>query len=151
MDRNQIIQNSIVSDMSEGVMTIRFNGVIEQVNGAALAILEKKEEELTGNTFLRAFFGGEENDAFIQCVLDAVYEKGKRKENYVPYQTSQGIKQLRGTGKGDLLFRVRVEVPRKLTEKQRELLEQFDATVSGRQYEAKKTFVDKLKDVFTEK
>ena len=95
MDRNQIIQNSIVSDMSEGVMSIRFNGVIEQVNGAALAILEKKEEELTGNTFLRAFFGGEENDAFIQCVLDAVYEKGKRKENYVPYQTSQGIKQLR--------------------------------------------------------
>lgn len=63
----------------------------------------------------------------------------------------EGIKQLRGTGKGDLLFRVRVEVPRKLTEKQRELLEQFDATVSGRQYEAKKTFVDKLKDVFTEK
>ena len=95
MDRNQIIQNSIVSDMSEGVMTIRFNGVIEQVNDAALAILEKKEEELTGNTFLRAFFGSEENDAFIQCVLDAVYEKGKRKENYVPYQTTQGVKQLR--------------------------------------------------------
>ena len=95
MDRNQIIQNSIVSDMSEGVMTIRFNGVIEQVNDAALAILEKKEEELTGNTFLCAFFGSEENDAFIQCVLDAVYEKGKRKENYVPYQTTQGVKQLR--------------------------------------------------------
>ena len=49
---------------------------------------------------------------------------------------------------GDLLFRVRVEVPKRLTEKQRELLRQFDATTTGKEYEGKKSFLDKLKNRF---
>ena len=95
MKREQIIQNSIISDMAEGVMLVRFDGVIEQVNAAALSILEKSREELEGNSFARAFFDGIENDEFAQCVLDAVYEKGRRQEGYVPYRTEQKTKQLR--------------------------------------------------------
>ena len=60
----------------------------------------------------------------------------------------QGIQQLRGAGKGDLLVRVRVEIPRKLTEKQKDLLRQFDGTISGHEYEGRKNFFDKLKDAF---
>ena len=59
-----------------------------------------------------------------------------------------GIQRLQGSGKGDLIVRVRVEVPRKLTEKQRELLRQFESTTSGKEYEGRKSFMDKLKDVF---
>jgi len=95
MDRKEIIQNSIVSDMSEGIMIVGFNGMIEHANPAALAILEKTREELVGSTFLRAFFQEAENDAFIQSMVDAVYEKEKRKESYVPYKTARGVKQLR--------------------------------------------------------
>ena len=60
----------------------------------------------------------------------------------------QGVPYLRSSGKGDLLVRVRVEVPKRLTEKQRELLRQFDATTTGREYEGKKSFMDKIKDAF---
>ena len=95
MERETLIRNSIISDMSEGVMAVRFDGRIELANDAALAILEKTEEELVGSSFVRAFFGEEENDAFVQSVLDAVYEKGRRMESYVPYRTGRGEKQLR--------------------------------------------------------
>lgn len=95
MERDQIIQSSIIADMSEGVLAVRFDGVIELANDAALDILEKEENGFVGTSFVRSFFDGEENDEFIQCVLDAVYEKGTRRESYVPYRTTHGVKQLR--------------------------------------------------------
>jgi molecular chaperone DnaJ len=45
--------------------------------------------------------------------------------------------------------RVRVEVPRKLNEKQKELLRQFEGTTTGREYEGRKSFLDKLKEAFS--
>ena len=39
-----------------------------------------------------------------------------------------GIPNLRGSGKGDLIVRVRVQIPKKLSGKQKELLRQFDQT-----------------------
>ena len=95
MKRDALIHNSILADMSEGVMAVRFDGRIELINEAALSILEKTEDELIGQSLRSAFFDGEENDAFIQSVLDAVYEKGRRLESYVPYRTGRGEKQLR--------------------------------------------------------
>ena len=87
MDRNQHIQNRIIADLSEGVMVIRFDGVIEFVNDAALTILHKKAETLVGLTFARAFFTDVNNDVFIQCMMDAVYEKAGSIECYAPYNT----------------------------------------------------------------
>lgn len=51
-------------------------------------------------------------------------------------------------GKGDLLVRVRVEIPRKLTEKQKEILRQFEDTTTGKEYENKKSFMDRVKELF---
>ena len=95
MERDRIIQSRISEDMSEGVMAVRFDGVIELANQAARSILEKEEDALVGSSVARAFFDGEENDDFIQCLLDAVYEKGRRRESYVPYRTAKRVKQLR--------------------------------------------------------
>ena len=61
----------------------------------------------------------------------------------------QGLTQLRGSGKGDIIAKVQVDIPRKLTDAQKELLRQFDATTTGREYESRKSFLDKLKDVFS--
>ncbi|MBR2287196.1 MAG: molecular chaperone DnaJ [Clostridia bacterium] len=60
----------------------------------------------------------------------------------------QGIQMLRSASKGDLVVRIRVEIPKRLNEKQKELLRQFDETVTGREYEGKKNFFEKLKDAF---
>lgn len=59
-----------------------------------------------------------------------------------------GIPYLRGTGKGDLYVTAKVEVPRKLTEKQKDLLRQFDGVSTGNEYQEKKNFFDRLKDAF---
>ena len=95
MDGHQTIRESIITDMSEGVMAIRYNGIIELANDAALAVLEKEREELTGRSFASCFFDDERNDAFAQTVLDAIYEKRRRMESYVSYFCGEKEKQLR--------------------------------------------------------
>lgn len=60
----------------------------------------------------------------------------------------EGTNHLRGNGRGDLHVIVNVEIPRKLSEKQKELLRQFDGSVSEKQYEKKKRFFDRVKDAF---
>lgn len=60
----------------------------------------------------------------------------------------KGVPDLRGYGHGDALVRVLVETPRKLTAKQRELLEEF-ARLSGEDvHPASKGFFDKVKEMF---
>ena len=60
----------------------------------------------------------------------------------------QGIQQLRGSGKGDLILRVKVEIPKRLTNKQKDLLREFEATTSDREYDNRKTFMDRMKELF---
>lgn len=60
----------------------------------------------------------------------------------------QGIQQLRGSYRGDLILHVRVEVPKRLNEKQKELLRQFEEITSGKEYEGRKSFLEKMKDIF---
>jgi molecular chaperone DnaJ len=59
----------------------------------------------------------------------------------------RGIPQLGGYGTGDQLVRVAVETPRKLSARQRELLEEF-ARVSGEDVHPRtKSFLDKVKSI----
>ena len=94
-DRLELIRESIMRDMSEGIMTIRFDGVISYLNPAALRILEQSEEELLNRNFGLCFFDHSENDAFTQTVLDAVYDRDHSHDTIVPYYTGAETKQLR--------------------------------------------------------
>lgn len=61
---------------------------------------------------------------------------------------NMGIANVRGVGKGDLYFTVEVAVPKKLSEKQKQILLEF-AKESGEEIKgSKKGFFDKVKDVF---
>ena len=60
----------------------------------------------------------------------------------------QGIPYVRSVLKGDLVLHVRVEVPKRLNEKQKTLLRQFEEATSGKEYEGRKSFLDKVKDLF---
>ncbi len=61
---------------------------------------------------------------------------------------NKGIKHLRSNAKGDQFIKVNIEVPKKLTGKQKELLHQF-AEISGDEvFEQRKNFFDKMKDLF---
>ncbi|NLX76109.1 MAG: molecular chaperone DnaJ [Clostridiaceae bacterium] len=62
---------------------------------------------------------------------------------------NKGIKHLRSNAKGDQLIKVNVEVPTKLSAKQKELLREF-AEISGDDvFQQRKTFFEKMKDLFS--
>jgi molecular chaperone DnaJ len=63
----------------------------------------------------------------------------------------KGIKNVRGAGLGDLYCHVAVETPVKLTERQRELLREFDAISASRSAEQNpraKSWMDKVRAFF---
>jgi len=60
-------------------------------------------------------------------------------------QRGAGMPVLQGRGRGDLVVRIEVETPTKLTTKQRELLEQFRATETGEQNPQTTGFFKKVK------
>ena len=60
----------------------------------------------------------------------------------------QGLPRVGSSLKGDLVVHVKVEVPKRMSEKQKELLRQFDAISTGREYEGSKSFLDKVKSLF---
>ncbi len=59
----------------------------------------------------------------------------------------KGIKNQRG-GQGDQYVRLVVEVPRDLTREQKQLLKQFEEAGSDKNYKKKKSFFDKVKELF---
>jgi molecular chaperone DnaJ len=60
----------------------------------------------------------------------------------------KGVPDVRGYGQGDALVRVVIETPKKLSAKQRELLEEF-ARISGEEvHPISKGFFDKVKEMF---
>lgn len=60
-----------------------------------------------------------------------------------------GIQRLEGVGKGDLILHIRVEIPKRMSEKQKELLRQFDSLSTGKEYENKKSFAERVKELFS--
>ncbi len=60
---------------------------------------------------------------------------------------AQGLPRLEGSGRGDQLVRVFVEVPKKLTSEQREKLEEFEELLAESQ--GKRSFLDRLMDKFS--
>ena len=60
----------------------------------------------------------------------------------------KGLPDLRSGRAGDELVQVLIEIPRKLTDKQKQLLREFAATEDGNVMPQRKGFLDKLKDVF---
>ena len=60
----------------------------------------------------------------------------------------QGMPNVYGHGRGDLLAKVRIETPKKLTPKQTELLMEFAATEEKNVSPERKSFFDKVKKIF---
>lgn len=58
----------------------------------------------------------------------------------------RGMPHLRSDKRGDLLIQLRVDIPKKLTERQKEILEEFREISED---ESSKSFFDKVKDLFS--
>lgn len=98
--------------------------------------------------------------SFTQAALGATIEVPTLKgaENLdIPAGTQHGeVFKMRGKGlpdvrshrAGDELVQVLIEVPKRLTEKQRQLLHEYATTEDGATMPQRRSFLDKLKDVF---
>lgn len=57
----------------------------------------------------------------------------------------KGVPRLQREGRGDMMVRVVIEVPKRLSKPQRELLEQLEMSLNEKNFEKKSSFMDKLK------
>lgn len=60
----------------------------------------------------------------------------------------KGIAHLGGRGRGDQFVKVTVEVPKNLSQKQKDILRDFDSAASEKNYQHRKGFFEKLKEMF---
>ena len=62
---------------------------------------------------------------------------------------NQGVQRLQSNSRGDLYVTAHIEVPKKLNDKQRELLIQFEQMTGGKKHHhEKKGFADTMKKLF---
>ena len=62
----------------------------------------------------------------------------------------KGIPFLNGRGRGDQYVQITVEVPRNLSQKQKDVLREFDSIAEEKNYTKRKSFFDKIKELFGE-
>ncbi len=62
----------------------------------------------------------------------------------------KGVQHLNGRGRGDQYVRVVIEVPKNLSSRQKEILKNFDGETSDKNYSKRRTFKEKIKDMFSE-
>lgn len=63
----------------------------------------------------------------------------------------KGIQNVNGRGRGDQYVRVSLEVPKNLSDRQKELLRDFEMSATDENHAARKGFWDKVKDAFSDK
>ncbi len=98
-------------------------------------------------TFTQAALGAEMDIPTLEGTIKYSIPEGTQTGTVFRLR-NKGIKHLRSNAKGDQFVKVNVEVPTKLSSKQKELLRQF-AEVSGDDvFVQRKNFFDKMKDLF---
>ena len=60
----------------------------------------------------------------------------------------KGVQRLRYSGRGDQYVKIVVEVPKDLSKAQKEKLKEFDSVMDDKNYNKRKSFMDKIKDFF---
>lgn len=62
---------------------------------------------------------------------------------------NKGVQKLNSTQRGDQYVTVKIEIPKGLSEKQKEILRHFDESVDPSQYKQRKSFFEKVKELFS--
>ncbi|MDR3051503.1 MAG: molecular chaperone DnaJ [Oscillospiraceae bacterium] len=98
-------------------------------------------------SFTQATLGGEIDVPTLEGPVKHNIPEGTQNDTVLRLR-GHGIQVLRGSGKGDLYLKVRVEMPRRLNEKQKDLLRQFEESLTGKEYEARKSFFERMREGF---
>jgi PAS domain S-box-containing protein len=81
----EAIAANILRNMAEGVICLDLHGRIVDFNPAGAAILGLDAAECEGGSFAEVFLGIEGTDAFVQVVLDAIYDASIAHEKVISF------------------------------------------------------------------
>ncbi|MEW6087083.1 MAG: molecular chaperone DnaJ [bacterium] len=126
--------------------------------GDIIVIIEEKKHEFFERheddivcsvpiSFVTAALGGEIEVPTLEGKVLLKIPSGTQSHKTLVLK-GKGIQHLHGYGRGDLLVRIIVEVPSRLTSRQKELLKEFAATEDESTFPQVKDFFKKLKNLF---
>lgn len=98
-------------------------------------------------TFVQATLGCDIDIPTIDGYVNHHIPEGTQTDTVIKLK-GKGIPSLRGMGRGEQQVKIKVEVPKNLSQRQKELLREFDKEVSGNCYKQSKSWKDKLKELF---
>lgn len=94
---SDIIFRNILESMSDGVMTIGLDGQILTFNTAAESILGLRGPDVLQKSFAELFLIQEENDAFNQTILNAIYDANTIHDKIVRWHRGDAVLTLEVT------------------------------------------------------
>lgn len=98
-------------------------------------------------TFVQAALGAEINVPTLDGKVKLKIHEGTQPGDEFKL-TGKGIKRLNSSGKGNQYVKINIEVPKNLSKEQKDILQQFDSKCDEKNYKKRKTFFDKLKNMF---
>lgn len=98
-------------------------------------------------TYAQATLGAEVDIPTLDGKMSYTVKEGTQPGDVLRIK-GKGIPYLNGRGSGDLMLKVTVEVPQRLTGEQKELLRAFEASMGEKNYQKRKSFFDKIKKGF---
>ncbi len=97
-------------------------------------------------TYMQACMGDEIDVPTIDGAVKQTIKEGTQPGTVLQLK-GKGVPNLNGRGRGDAFIELTIEVPRNLTKQQKEILQQFEDALSEKQYEKRKGFFQKLKNL----
>ncbi len=91
----RVAHKRVLDNISEGILVIGFNGIVNLANRTACRILGFSEEELVGSRAADLFFDREKNEDFAQMIIDSVYDKENTHDAIVSYTSDEAQYTLR--------------------------------------------------------
>lgn len=98
-------------------------------------------------TFVQAALGAEVTVPTIDGRVSYQVREGTQPGDVFKFK-GKGIPYINGRGRGDQYVRVVVEVPKNLSQKQKDVLKEFEDTSEEKNYAKRKSFFDKIKAMF---
>ena len=98
-------------------------------------------------TFIQATLGATVTVPTLDGVVEYDIPEGTQSGSVFRLR-GKGVPMLRGKGRGDQYVTVEIEIPKNLSNKQKDILKQFEAEVEGKNYKKQKSFLDKMKELF---
>ena len=98
-------------------------------------------------TFAQAALGAQIEVPTLDGKVEMEIKEGTQPGDILTMK-GKGIPYLNGRGKGDLRFRITIEVPKNLTGEQKKLLSAFEKATGDKNYQKRRSFFEKLKKGF---